>query len=166
MPAGRPDGQTDGRSILYSFFAQLKTRNWFEINRQNNGWINQPTNKLNFDFSFQRTGLVEFSKMQSKLGLSWNQVSQSLDKFAQIARNRDGKIGIEEFANYLGLPNSPALKEVFDMYDRSHTGEIDFRYLIKNRFLVACARIFKSFWIPRSSVCQAERVHAKSHKVI
>ena len=75
----------------------------------------------------QRTGLVEFAKMQGKLGLSWNQVSQSLDKFAQIARNRDGKIGIEEFADYLGLPLSPALKEVFDMYDRSKSGEIDFR---------------------------------------
>jgi len=50
-----------------------------------------------------RTGLVEFAKLHDKLGLSWNQVSDSLDKFADIARNQDGKIGIDEFAAYLAL---------------------------------------------------------------
>ena len=45
---------------------------------------------------------MEFTKLHDKLGLSWNQVNASLDKFAKIARNKDGKIGIEEFAEYLG----------------------------------------------------------------
>lgn len=84
-----------------------------------------------------RTGLVEFAKLHDKLGLSWDQVSQSLDKFADIARDQDGKIGVEEFAAYLGLPVSPALSEVFNLYDRNGSGEIDFREYVIGLSLVS-----------------------------
>lgn len=84
-----------------------------------------------------RTGLVEFAKLHNKLGLSWDQVSQSLDKFAEIARGRDGKIGVSEFAAYLGLPISPALSEVFNLYDRNGSGEIDFREYVIGLSLVS-----------------------------
>ena len=39
-----------------------------------------------------------------------------------------GKIGIDDFAAYLGLPVSPALTEVFKLYDRNASGGIDFRF--------------------------------------
>jgi len=84
-----------------------------------------------------RTGLVEFTKLHDKLGLSWNQVSKSLDKFAEVARNKDGKIGVDELAEYLNLPVSPALKEVFNLYDRNATGEIDFREYVIGLSLVS-----------------------------
>jgi len=84
-----------------------------------------------------RTGLVEFAKLHDKLGLSWTQVSDSLDKFAHIARNQDGKIGIDDFAAYLGLPVSPALTEVFKLYDRNASGGIDFREYVIGLSLVS-----------------------------
>lgn len=84
-----------------------------------------------------RTGLVEFAKLHDKLGLSWDEVSQSLDKFADIARGQDGKIGVEEFAAYLGLPISPALSEVFNLYDRNGSGGIDFREYVIGLSLVS-----------------------------
>ena len=65
------------------------------------------------------------------------QVSESLDKFAEVARNQDGKIGVEEFAEYLGLPVSPALVEVFRLYDRTGSGEIDFREYVIGLSLVS-----------------------------
>jgi hypothetical protein len=36
------------------------------------------------------TGLVEFTKLHEKLGVSLQDVSACLDKFAKIARNKDG----------------------------------------------------------------------------
>lgn len=84
-----------------------------------------------------RTGLVEFAKLHDKLGLSWDQVSESLDKFADIAKNQDGKIGIDEFAAYLGLPVSPAITEVFNLYDRNGSGGIDFREYVIGLSLVS-----------------------------
>jgi len=84
-----------------------------------------------------KTGVIEFTKLHDKLGLSWQQASETLDKFATIARNQDGKIGLDEFASYLGLPVSPALTEVFNMYDRSSSGAIDFREYVIGLSLVS-----------------------------
>ncbi|XP_061163187.1 lysophosphatidylcholine acyltransferase 2-like isoform X1 [Saccostrea echinata] len=72
-------------------------------------------------------GLVEFMKLNKKLGLNFDAASELLDRFYAIAKNSDGKITYEEFANYLRLPKSDALEEVFSLYDRDGSGTIDFR---------------------------------------
>ncbi|XP_051884610.1 lysophosphatidylcholine acyltransferase 2 [Pristis pectinata] len=73
-------------------------------------------------------GLVEFTKISKKLNLKWDNVRKQLDGFAAIAsKSKGGRIGIEEFAEHLKLPISPALKEVFHLFDRNGDGTIDFR---------------------------------------
>ncbi|XP_027745660.1 lysophosphatidylcholine acyltransferase 2 [Empidonax traillii] len=73
-------------------------------------------------------GLVEFTKISKKLNLKWNHVREQLDTFAAIASaSKGGRIGIEEFADYLKLPISDVLKELFLLFDRNGDGSIDFR---------------------------------------
>uniref|UniRef100_A0A8V0ZWZ2 Lysophosphatidylcholine acyltransferase 2 n=1 Tax=Gallus gallus TaxID=9031 RepID=A0A8V0ZWZ2_CHICK len=64
-------------------------------------------------------GLVEFTKISKKLNLKWNHVREQLDTFAAIASaSKGGQIGIEEFAEYLKLPISDVLRELFLLFDR------------------------------------------------
>uniref|UniRef100_A0A663MDZ0 Lysophosphatidylcholine acyltransferase 2 n=1 Tax=Athene cunicularia TaxID=194338 RepID=A0A663MDZ0_ATHCN len=73
-------------------------------------------------------GLVEFTKISKKLNLKWNNVREQLDTFAAIASaSKGGRIGIEEFAEYLKLPISDVLRELFLLFDRNGDGTIDFR---------------------------------------
>ncbi|KAM3828577.1 lysophosphatidylcholine acyltransferase 2 isoform 2-T2 [Vipera latastei] len=73
-------------------------------------------------------GLVEFTKISKKLNLKWDSIREQLDQFARIASmSKGGRIGIEEFANYLKLPVSDVLRELFTLFDRNGDGTIDFR---------------------------------------
>ncbi|XP_054426321.1 lysophosphatidylcholine acyltransferase 2 [Pteronotus mesoamericanus] len=74
------------------------------------------------------TGLVEFTKISRKLKLNWDSVRKHLDEYAAIASSsKGGRIGIEEFAEYLKLPVSDVLRQLFALFDRNHDGSIDFR---------------------------------------
>uniref|UniRef100_A0A6I8PFH7 Lysophosphatidylcholine acyltransferase 2 n=1 Tax=Ornithorhynchus anatinus TaxID=9258 RepID=A0A6I8PFH7_ORNAN len=73
-------------------------------------------------------GLVEFTKISQKLKLNWDGVRKHLDAYAAIASSsKGGRIGIEEFADYLKLPVSDVLKDLFALFDRNNDGTIDFR---------------------------------------
>ncbi|XP_030437257.1 lysophosphatidylcholine acyltransferase 2 isoform X1 [Gopherus evgoodei] len=73
-------------------------------------------------------GLVEFTKISKKLNLKWDSIRDQLDTFAAIANtSKGGRIGMEEFAEYLKLPVSDVLKELFLLFDRNGDGTIDFR---------------------------------------
>ncbi|XP_070574725.1 lysophosphatidylcholine acyltransferase 2-like isoform X2 [Ptychodera flava] len=80
-------------------------------------------------------GLVEFQKIRTKLGVTFDSVGNLLDKYAEIAKSdSDEGIDLEDFARYLDLPVSPALKEMFQLYDRDGTGKIDFR-----EYIIGCS---------------------------
>ncbi|XP_016052705.1 PREDICTED: lysophosphatidylcholine acyltransferase 2B-like [Miniopterus natalensis] len=73
-------------------------------------------------------GLVEFTKISQKLKLDWDSVHHHLDEYAAIAvAAKGGKIGIEEFSDYLKLPVSEPLRQLFALFDRNNDGSIDFR---------------------------------------
>ncbi|XP_033124679.1 lysophosphatidylcholine acyltransferase 2-like isoform X2 [Anneissia japonica] len=82
-------------------------------------------------------GIVEFHKIMVKLGLKLSDVQEQLPKYAEIAKSK-GYISIEDFAEYLKLPISPALEEVFAMYDRDGSGNIDFR-----EYVIGCSLVAK-----------------------
>ncbi|KAL8622111.1 hypothetical protein ACOMHN_056596 [Nucella lapillus] len=83
------------------------------------------------------TGLVEFQKLHRKLGFDYEQMKGLLKKFQLIDRSGTGKITLPEFAEYLHLPVSPAVREVFTLYDRDQSGTINFREYIIGLTLIA-----------------------------
>ncbi|XP_068594786.1 lysophosphatidylcholine acyltransferase 2 [Brachionichthys hirsutus] len=73
-------------------------------------------------------GLVEFTKISRKLNLKWDNLRKDLEGFAAIASScKGGRITIEDFARFLRLPVTPALEELFSLFDRNGDGTIDFR---------------------------------------
>lgn len=53
------------------------------------------------------------------LRLKWDNVRKELEGFAAMATScKGGRITIEEFARFLKLPLSPALEELFALFDR------------------------------------------------
>ena len=51
--------------------------------------------------------------------LNWDSVRKHLDEYAAIASSsKGGRIGIEEFAEYLKLPVSDVLRQLFALFDR------------------------------------------------
>ncbi|XP_038050368.1 lysophosphatidylcholine acyltransferase 2-like isoform X2 [Patiria miniata] len=78
-------------------------------------------------------GLVEFQKLLTKLGVKMDHLQDKLKSYADIAKS-GGYINMEDLAKYLELPVSPALKEVFALYDRDGSGKIDFR-----EYVIGCS---------------------------
>ncbi|XP_062501153.1 lysophosphatidylcholine acyltransferase 2-like isoform X2 [Corticium candelabrum] len=76
-------------------------------------------------------GIVEFVKLKDRLHMDLNDMKRHLSQFAEIDENKDGYVDIEEFCQYLSLPVSSQLRDVFSLYDRNGDGRISFReYLI------------------------------------
>lgn len=51
--------------------------------------------------------------------LDWDGIRKHLDEYASIASSsKGGRIGIEEFAEYLKLPVSDVLRQLFALFDR------------------------------------------------
>ena len=88
----------------------------------------QKAAKLNLP---KTAGLIEFQKINTKLGIKFDQANELLDKFGAMGAKERGCITLGEFAAYLRVPVSPALEEMFSMYDRNGSETMDFReYLI------------------------------------
>lgn len=71
--------------------------------------------KLNLPFEI---GIIEFSKLKEKLGICYENCEQMLKKYTEITKKSQGNIGYNEFCEYLELPPSNPVKQVFNMYDR------------------------------------------------
>jgi len=84
------------------------------------------------------TGLVEFTKISRKLGMDIDGIQNHLSEFASIAQeHKGGLISIEDFARFLQMPITPALQEMFSLYDRNSCGKIDFREYVIGLSLVS-----------------------------
>ena len=86
----------------------------------------------------REAGLVEFAKISEKLGMNIDNVQDILQEFSEIACEKpDGLVSLEDFAKYLNMPISDAVKDMFHLYDRSDTGLIDFREYVIGLSLVS-----------------------------
>ena len=56
-------------------------------------------------------------------------MNELLDQFGAISQKDKGSITLGEFAAYLGVPVSPALEEMFSLYDRVR---------LKEQFSIIC----------------------------
>jgi Ca2+-binding EF-hand superfamily protein len=97
--------------------------------------------ELNLPFE---SGLVEFDKLRMKLGFSYEDVEKMLLTFTEYARKKEGKMSLEEFSEYLGLPPNESVKQIFELYDRvSELIVINYKQL-KTFLLIILNIIFKN----------------------
>ncbi|XP_058148633.1 lysophosphatidylcholine acyltransferase 1 [Dasypus novemcinctus] len=72
------------------------------------------------------TCLLEFARLVRGLGLKPEKLEKDLDKYAESARTQaGGKVGLAEFAAYLGVPVSDALEDMFSLFDEGGNGKVD-----------------------------------------
>lgn len=77
------------------------------------------------------TGVIEFKKTATKLGLNLDSVKGHLKRFAALDSDKDGQISLRDFALHYKLPISSPVKELFSIFDRESNGVINFRqYLV------------------------------------
>ena len=50
--------------------------------------------------------------------ITFDKLKESLDKFIEMSKSHTGEITLEELAEYLGVPVSDSLREMFNVYDR------------------------------------------------
>uniref|UniRef100_A0A8C5Q7M2 Lysophosphatidylcholine acyltransferase 1 n=1 Tax=Leptobrachium leishanense TaxID=445787 RepID=A0A8C5Q7M2_9ANUR len=74
------------------------------------------------------TSLLEFARLVRSLGLKPEKLEKELDKFSESARQKKGeKIGLKAFAEYLNLPVTDKLEDLFALFDEDEEGAIDLR---------------------------------------
>ena len=83
-------------------------------------------------------GLIEFAKLSRKLDIDVDRIKELMNNFSTVAnKNESGKMNIIDFSNFLSLPVTPVLQKMFDMYDRTNSGFIDFREYVIGLSLLA-----------------------------
>ncbi|CAK7298558.1 Lysophosphatidylcholine acyltransferase 1 [Vulpes lagopus] len=72
------------------------------------------------------TCLLEFARLVRALGLKPETLEKDLDKYSESARmQRGGRMGLPEFAEYLGIPVSDTLEDMFSLFDEGGDGKMD-----------------------------------------
>lgn len=74
------------------------------------------------------TCLLEFARLVRSLGLKPEKLEKELDTYSDSAKKRGPvKMRLPEFAAFLGVPESQALRDLFSLFDEGNNGEMDLR---------------------------------------
>ncbi|XP_018429610.1 PREDICTED: lysophosphatidylcholine acyltransferase 1-like, partial [Nanorana parkeri] len=74
------------------------------------------------------TSLLEFARLVRSLGLKPEKLEKELKQFSERAKKRQGeKINLKEFAEYLSVPVTEKLEDLFALFDENEEGAIDLR---------------------------------------
>ncbi|XP_066482257.1 lysophosphatidylcholine acyltransferase 1 [Tiliqua scincoides] len=74
------------------------------------------------------TSLLEFAKLVRSLGLKPEKLEKELDVYSENAKKMKGKrVSLKEFAEYLEVPVSNTLGNMFALFDEKEDGLIDLR---------------------------------------
>ncbi|XP_074061359.1 lysophosphatidylcholine acyltransferase 1 [Macrotis lagotis] len=77
------------------------------------------------------TCLLEFAKLVRSLGLKPEKLEKDLDKYSENAKMKNGeKISLSEFAEYMEVPVSDTLGDMFSLFDEDESGKIDLREFV------------------------------------
>ncbi|XP_025780866.1 lysophosphatidylcholine acyltransferase 1 [Puma concolor] len=72
------------------------------------------------------TCLLEFARLVRGLGLKPETLEKDLDKYCDRAQTQGGRrVGLPEFAEYLGVPVSDTLQDLFSLFDESGDDTMD-----------------------------------------
>uniref|UniRef100_UPI0037E7C93E lysophosphatidylcholine acyltransferase 1 n=1 Tax=Semicossyphus pulcher TaxID=241346 RepID=UPI0037E7C93E len=83
--------------------------------------------------------LLEFNQLVCRLGLRAGATSKSLEEQARRARKLQGeRVGLEDFAQFLNLPVTDALTQVYSLFDQHEDGLIDIRH-----YIIALSTIYR-----------------------
>ncbi|KAL4616946.1 lysophosphatidylcholine acyltransferase 1 [Arapaima gigas] len=74
------------------------------------------------------TALLEFARLVRRLGLKPGNTEKVLQQYGERARKlQNEKLGLEDFAQYLGVQVSDPLRDMFALFDENEEGEVDVR---------------------------------------
>ncbi|XP_042551107.1 lysophosphatidylcholine acyltransferase 1 [Dipodomys spectabilis] len=113
------------------------------------------------------TCLLEFARLVRGLGLKPEKLEKDLDKYSERAKRRSGeRIGLSEFAEYLEVPVSDTLEDMFSLFDESGDGKMDLReYLVAlsvvcrpSRTLDTIQLAFKMYGSPEDGSVDEDRL--------
>ncbi|XP_058475973.1 lysophosphatidylcholine acyltransferase 1 [Solea solea] len=77
------------------------------------------------------SGLLELNQLLCRLGLRAGTSGTVLDEQAHRARKlQGGRLTVEEFGQFLGLPVTETLAQVHSLFDQSGDGQIDVRHFV------------------------------------
>ncbi|XP_051574214.1 lysophosphatidylcholine acyltransferase 1-like [Myxocyprinus asiaticus] len=84
------------------------------------------------------TCLLEFAKLVRRLGLKHENPERLLQEYGNRARKLQGeRLSLEDFAQFLDLPVSDVLRDMFALFDESEDGSMDIREFVI-AFSVVC----------------------------
>jgi lysophosphatidylcholine acyltransferase/lyso-PAF acetyltransferase len=70
---------------------------------------------------------IVFSEMNKLFRLNLQEAQEMLGRFAQIETTVPGKLSFQEFADFFGLPHTPEIEYIFQLFDINNDGSIDFK---------------------------------------
>ncbi|KJE93471.1 lysophosphatidylcholine acyltransferase 2-B [Capsaspora owczarzaki ATCC 30864] len=73
------------------------------------------------------TAVVEFSRLQSVLGYDLAELEELVEVFSRIDRNHDGRFEAADLAEFLRLPLTKEVQDLFRLFDYDSRGFVDLR---------------------------------------
>ncbi|XP_013883872.1 lysophosphatidylcholine acyltransferase 1 [Austrofundulus limnaeus] len=74
--------------------------------------------------------LLQFNQLVCRLGLRAKSTDKLLEQANRAAKLHGDRLGLEDFAQFLNLPVTDALKQVHSLFDQHEDGQIDIRHYI------------------------------------
>uniref|UniRef100_A0A1A8JJG3 Lysophosphatidylcholine acyltransferase 1 n=1 Tax=Nothobranchius kuhntae TaxID=321403 RepID=A0A1A8JJG3_NOTKU len=80
---------------------------------------------------FNSSSLLQFNQLLCRLGLRSGMRDKQLEEHVKKARSLEGtRLGLEELAQFLTLPVSDTLTQVYNLFEQSEDGQMDIRHYI------------------------------------
>jgi lysophosphatidylcholine acyltransferase / lyso-PAF acetyltransferase len=128
LPVYRPNEEEKKDAKMYAFNVRERIADFLGVLTTSHTYedcrLMMKARELNLPLE---SALIEFDLIKTKLNITFENCNEILKKFTVYAKETNGKMDLNVFSHYLGLPATGAVCEVFKLYDRDNNGSIDFR---------------------------------------